>query len=194
MDKYTYLVGWCPECKSITIVRAIDLAACGCGNELLSLTACKDAGDVARAIPLIIDIMNAAVRSYDYRKGGDADLNSEAEAARWAFKALSEEHTGDENEVFDTVDDKKDSACEEETSDESGHEDLYRFMVAVSPFPVYVRAADSREANETLHEHLMQYALAGFEAALEDDEAALTVMPLDGNYTYYHFPDWVLNQ
>ena len=68
-------------------------------------------------------------------------------------------------------------ADEVEPHDAADLGDLYRFMVATTPYPVYVRAADSRAANEALHEHLSEFALAGFEAALEDDEVGLTIMP-----------------
>ena len=85
-------------------------------------------------------------------------------------------------------------ADEVEPHDAADLGDLYRFMVATTPYPVYVRAADSRAANEALHEHLSEFALAGFEAALEDDEVGLTIMLLDGNHTYHHFPNWASNQ
>lgn len=36
-----YLVGWCPDCGRTVVVRKEDEWTCGCGHDLLNLTACS---------------------------------------------------------------------------------------------------------------------------------------------------------
>lgn len=204
MDKHEYLVGWCPDCGRL-VINVGDDETCDCGHRLLSLTACEDANDVDRAVPLIEDIMRAAFKSYDFREERDVSLKDGAGTSVAASERLSEEDGGDkasdpfwesaERELYmallELLSQQVKTGDKEKAEDEKG--DLYRFMVAPSPYPVYVRGDDRQEATEALQEHLSEFALAGFEAALEDDEVGLTLIPLSGNNTYHHFPDWASN-
>ena len=56
-----YLVGWCPDCGRVSVIRGDDEPTCGCGHELLSLTGCADLDEVAHAIHVIEGIRDAAL-------------------------------------------------------------------------------------------------------------------------------------
>lgn len=199
MDKYRYLVGWCPDCGRITVIDAEGDAACGCGHELLSCTLCKNMDDVVRAVPLIEDIMGAALKSYGYPNGeedeaGDGGVLDDVEELFFSLLRDLLRDTGEEEQSVSLKDEAEAMREAARAQDKATRGDLHRFMVAPSPFPVWVRGTDAEDALKALHRDFRRYVEAGFAAALDEDEVALTVIPLDGAHTYHHFPDWASNQ
>lgn len=181
MDK-RYLVGWCPECGHVTVVREDDDATCGCGHELLSLTTCNDADDVAHAIPLIESIMGAALKSYDFRGEPKVSLKDEAseEEDRDARRAREQA----ERLLFSIL---RDHGVEPDERD--GRQD-HLFIIAPTPFPVWVPGASAEEALAELHDSFDECAIAGFVAALDRDDLGYTIVPVDGDHCFAYAPNY----
>lgn len=60
-----YLVGWCPDCGRTVVVRKEDEWTCGCGHDLLNLTACSSPVEIAEAVALMETVKNDALREPD---------------------------------------------------------------------------------------------------------------------------------
>lgn len=60
-----YLVGWCPDCGRTVVVRKEDEWTCGCGHDLLNLTACSSPVEIADAVALMETVKNDALREPD---------------------------------------------------------------------------------------------------------------------------------
>ena len=56
-----YLVGWCPDCGRTVVVRKEDEWTCGCGHDLLNLTACSSPVEIADAVALMETVKNLSL-------------------------------------------------------------------------------------------------------------------------------------
>lgn len=191
-----YLVGWCPDCGRTVVVRKEDEWTCGCGHDLLNLTACFSPVEIADAVALMETVKNDALREPDaiHRP----TLAEEAANARAAAAALAEEEARCEDDDDDGAPDIikelfcelfRDDDCEgcplhregggTTDSDElPGDGDLRMFMVSATPFPVWVRGEDWVDAAFALRGEIEDIAVAGFTAALKEGSVHLNAVPV----------------
>lgn len=199
-----YLVGWCPDCGRVSVIRGDDEPTCGCGHELLSLTGCADLDEVAHAIHVIEGIRDAAL-------GRTPSLKEEAERCRAASERLGSEDEDDESitslldaaiagvlhnmalldELADRLDidlgqddaDKAPADGETAEADDDG-ERRFVFMLAPSPFGVAIRAKDLGEASAWLTGHMAEVAQRGLSDALSAGAVDFHVTPVSGGVTW----------
>lgn len=191
-----YMVGWCPDCGRTVVVLHEEEWTCGCGHDLLNLTTCFSPVEVADAIALMEAVKNDALREPDaiHRP----TLAEEAANARAAAAALAEEETRCEDDGDgDAPDIIKELFCElfrdddcegcplhrgNDDSDESdelpGEGEVRMFMVTPSPFPVWVRGGDWKDAACVLRGDIEELAIAGFSAALKEGSVHLSAVPV----------------
>lgn len=193
-NNMVYMVGWCPDCGRTVVVRHEEEWTCGCGHDLLNLTACFSSVEVADAVALIETVKNDALREPDaiHRP----TLAEEAANARAAAATLADEERCDDGapdiikELFCELfrdDDcegcplfRKD--CDSTDSDElPGEGELRMFMVTPTPFPVWVRGKDWVDAAYVLRGDIEELAIAGFSAALKEDSVHLSAVPVSGD-------------
>lgn len=192
-----YLVGWCPDCGRTVVVRKEDEWTCGCGHDLLNLTACSSPVEVADAVALMETVKSDALREPDaiHRP----TLAEEAANARAAAAALAEEARceDDDDDVEGTIKELfcelfRDDDCEgcplhregggPTDSDElPGDGDLRMFMVSATPFPVWVRGEDWVDAAHVLRGDIEELAIAGFLAAVKEGSVHLSAVPVSGD-------------
>lgn len=194
-----YLVGWCPDCGRTVVVRKEEEWTCGCGHDLLNLTSCFSPVEVADAVALMETVKNDALREPDaiHRP----TLAEEAANARAAAAALAEEEArceddGDDGapdiikelfcELFRDDDCEGCPLCREDgdstDSDElPGEGEVRMFMVSPTPFPVWVRGEDWKDAAHVLRGDIEELAMAGFSAALKEGSVHLSAVPVSGD-------------
>lgn len=191
-----YLVGWCPDCGRTVVVRKEDEWTCGCGHDLLNLTACSSPVEIADAVALMETVKNDALREPDaiHRP----TLAEEAANARAAAAALAE----DEARCGDDGDDGapdiiKELFCELFRNDDCegcplrredggttdsdelpGEGEVRMFMVTPTPFPVWVRGEDWKDAACVLRGDIEELAIAGFSAAVKEGSVHLSAVPV----------------
>lgn len=175
-----YLVGWCPDCGRTVVVRKEDEWTCGCGHDLLNLTACSSPVEIAEAVALMETVKNDALREPDAIHC--PTLAEEAANARAAAAALAEEEARCEHD-----DDCEGCPLHREgggttDSDElPGDGDLRMFMVSATPFPVWVRGEGWVDAAFALRGEIEDIAVAGFTAALKEGSVHLSAVPVSGD-------------
>lgn len=194
-----YLVGWCPDCGRTVVVRKEDEWTCGCGHDLLNLTSCFSPVEVADAVALMETVKNDALREPDaiHRP----TLAEEAANARAAAAALAEEEARCEDDGDDGAPDIikellcelfRDDDCEccplhrenggTTDSDElPGEGELRIFMVTPTPFPVWVRGKDWKDAAHVLRGDIEELAIAGFLAAVKEGSVHFSAVPVSGD-------------
>lgn len=172
---------------------------CGCGHDLLNLTACSSPVEIAEAVALMETVKNDALREPDaiHRP----TLAEEAANARAAAAALAEEEARCEDDDDDGAPDIikelfcelfRDDDCEgcplhregggTTDSDElPGDGDLRMFMVSATPFPVWVRGEGWVDAAFALRGEIEDIAVAGFTAALKEGSVHLSAVPVSGD-------------
>ena len=197
-----YLVGWCPDCGRVSVLRGDDEPTCGCGHELLSLTGCADLDEVSHAIHVIEGIRDAAL-------GHTPSLKEEAERCRAASERLGSEDDKSITSLLDAAiagvlhnmalldeladrldidlgqddaDEAPDDVEKDETDD--GGERRFVFMLAPSPFGVAIRAKDLGEASAWLTGHMTEVAQRGLSNALFAGEVDFHVIPVSGGVTW----------
>lgn len=131
---------------------------------------------------------------YFFIEAGDGGVLDDVEELFFSLLRDLLRDTGEEEQSVSLKDEAEAMREAARAQDKATRGDLHRFMVAPSPFPVWVRGTDAEDALKALHRDFRRYVEAGFAAALDEDEVALTVIPLDGAHTYHHFPDWASNQ
>ncbi len=191
-----YLVGWCPDCGRTVVVRKEDEWTCGCGHDLLNLTACSSPVEIADAVALMETVKSDALREPDaiHRP----TLAEEAANARAAAAALAEEEARCEDDGDDgALDIIKELFCELFRDDDCeccplhrenggttdsdelpGDGDLRMFMVSATPFPVWVRGGDWKDAACVLRGDIEELAIAGFSAAVKEGSLHLSAVPV----------------
>lgn len=182
MSKWKYLVGWCPECGKVTVVPVGEAEPrCGCGHGLLYKIACADAGDVSAAVREIEGKTEGAFES----RPQQPSLDEMAEAAKASARALSEE---DGDTPLDAVGDLlcmmfggDCSTCPLGDDEEDVEEGEHGFAVIPSPYRIWARGETYGEAVADMREHIGEYALAGFMAAMKSGDLNFTVIPVDGD-------------
>lgn len=165
-----YLVGWCPDCGRTVVVRKEDEWTCGCGHDLLNLTACSSPVEVADAVALMETVKSDALREPDaiHRP----TLAEEAANARAAAAALAEEAR---------CEDDDDDGAPDIIKELPGDGDLRMFMVSATPFPVWVRGEDWVDAAHVLRGDIEELAIAGFLAAVKEGSVHLSAVPVSGD-------------
>ena len=177
-----YMVGWCPDCGRIVVVRHEEEWTCGCGHDLLNLTSCFSPVEVADAVALMETVKSDALREPDaiHRP----TLAEEAANARAAAAALAEEEARCEDDGDDDCEGCP--LCREDgdstDSDElPGEGEVRMFMVSPTPFPVWVRGKDWKDAAHVLRGDIEELAMAGFSAALKEGSVHLSAVPVSGD-------------
>lgn len=182
-----YLVGWCPDCGRTVVVRKEDEWTCGCGHDLLNLTACSSPVEVADAVALMETVKSDALR--------EPDAIHRPTLAEEAANARCEDDDDDGapdiiKELFCEL--FRDDDCEgcplhregggPTDSDElPGDGDLRMFMVSATPFPVWVRGEDWVDAAHVLRGDIEELAIAGFLAAVKEGSVHLSAVPVSGD-------------
>lgn len=194
-----YLVGWCPDCGRTVVVRKEDEWTCGCGHDLLNLTSCSSPVEIADAVALMETVKSDALREPDaiHRP----TLAEEAANARAAAAALAEEEARCEDDGDDGAPDIikellcelfRDDDCEccplrredggTTDSDElPGEGEVRMFMVTPTPFPVWVRGEDWKDAACVLRGDIEELAIAGFLAAVKEGSVHFSAVPVSGD-------------
>lgn len=186
------LVGWCPDCGRTVVVGMGDERTCGCGHELLNLTACHSREELADAFELMEAVKQSAFREPD--GGNRPTLAEEAANARAAAAAFAEEEAhgdfGDDGDdgAPDIIKELfRDDDCENfhregggtTDSDElPGEGEVRMFMVTPTPFPVWVRGEDWVDAAHVLRGDIEELAIAGFSAAVKEGSVHLNAVPV----------------
>lgn len=192
-----YLVGWCPDCGRTVVVRKEDEWTCGCGHDLLNLTACSSHVEIADAVALMETVKNDALREPDTHR---PTLAEEAANARAAAAALAEEARCEDDDDDGAPDIIKELFCELFRDDDCegcplhregggptdsdelpGDGDLRMFMVSATPFPVWVRGEDWVDAAHVLRGDIEELAIAGFLAAVKEGSVHLSAVPVSGD-------------
>lgn len=75
-------------------------------------------------------------------------------------------------------------SCLHEEEIAQGEENMYTFMLAPSPFPVYVTGKGLDDAARKLSNSFSDYARAGFWAGLNVKDIEFHVIPLGGDKSY----------
>lgn len=169
-----YLVGWCPDCGRTVVVRKEDEWTCGCGHDLLNLTACSSPVEIAEAVALMETVKNDALREPDaiHRP----TLAEEAANARAAAAALAEEEARCEGCPL-----HREGGGTTDSDELPGDGDLRMFMVSATPFPVWVRGEGWVDAAFALRGEIEDIAVAGFTAALKEGSVHLSAVPVSGD-------------
>lgn len=179
MSKWKYLVGWCPNCGKVSVVTVGEgEEVCGCGHDLLYKTLCRDAEEVSDAVRRIEGKTEGAFES---RPLCSVSFEEEVEDAKKAAQALA-----DGDDPFDAMCgllcmlfDGDCAACP--MCDDGDDEDSLEFAVIPSPYRIWARGETYGEAVADMREHIGEYALAGFTAAMKGGDLSFTVIPVDGD-------------
>lgn len=164
-----YLVGWCPDCGRTVVVRKEDEWTCGCGHDLLNLTACSSPVEAANARAAAAALAEEEARCEDDDDDGAPDIIKELFCE--LFRDDDCEGCPLHREGGGTTD-----------SDElPGDGDLRMFMVSATPFPVWVRGEGWVDAAFALRGEIEDIAVAGFTAALKEGSVHLSAVPVSGD-------------
>lgn len=174
-----YLVGWCPDCGRTVVVRKEDEWTCGCGHDLLNLTACSSPVEVADAVALMETVKSDALREPDaiHRP----TLAEEAANARAAAAALAEEARCEDDDDCEGCPLHREGGGPTDSDELPGDGDLRMFMVSATPFPVWVRGEDWVDAAHVLRGDIEELAIAGFLAAVKEGSVHLSAVPVSGD-------------
>lgn len=159
-----YLVGWCPDCGRTVVVRKEDEWTCGCGHDLLNLTACSSPVEVAAAAALAEE-----ARCEDDDDDGAPDIIKEL---------FCELFRDDDCEGCPL---HREGGGPTDSDELPGDGDLRMFMVSATPFPVWVRGEDWVDAAHVLRGDIEELAIAGFLAAVKEGSVHLSAVPVSGD-------------
>lgn len=180
-----YMVGWCPDCGRTVVVRHEEEWTCGCGHDLLNLTSCFSPVEVADAVALMETVKNDALREPDaiHRPTlAEEEARCEDDGDDGAPDIIKELFC----ELFRDDDCEGCPLCREDgdstDSDElPGEGEVRMFMVSPTPFPVWVRGGDWKDAAHVLRGDIEELAMAGFSAALKEGSVHLSAVPVSGD-------------
>lgn len=179
-----YMVGWCPDCGRTVVVRHEEEWTCGCGHDLLNLTSCFSPAQVADAVALMETVKNDALREPDAHRPtlAEEEARCEDDGDDGAPDIIKELFC----ELFRDDDCEGCPLCREDgdstDSDElPGEGEVRMFMVSPTPFPVWVRGKDWKDAAHVLRGDIEELAMAGFSAALKEGSVHLSAVPVSGD-------------
>ena len=185
------VAGWCPDCEAVCIGGPEARCKCpDCGGPLEHIAICTDSEELWR-------YTDSMYESHPERGDGPT-LAEEAANARAAAAALAEEEARCEDdgdgdapdiikelfcELFRDDDCEGCPLCREDggttDSDElPGEGELRVFMVTPTPFPVWVRGKDWKDAAHVLRGDIEELAIAGFSAAVKEGSVHLNAVPV----------------
>lgn len=180
-NNVVYMVGWCPDCGRTVVVRHEEEWTCGCGHDLLNLTSCFSPAQVADAVALMETVKNDALREPDAHRPtlAEEEARCEDDGDGDAPDIIKELFC----ELFRDDDCEGCPLCREDggttDSDElPGEGELRVFMVTPTPFPVWVRGGDWKDAARVLRGDIEELAIAGFSAAVKEGSVHLNAVPV----------------
>lgn len=179
-----YMVGWCPDCGRTVVVRHEEEWTCGCGHDLLNLTSCFSPVEVADAVALMETVKSDALREPDaiHRPTLAEEARCEDDGDDGAPDIIKELFC----ELFRDDDCEGCPLCREDgdSTDSDvlpGEGEVRMFMVSPTPFPVWVRGKDWKDAAHVLRGDIEELAMAGFSAALKEGSVHLSAVPVSGD-------------